>query len=186
MSNLIIINAYPLWFKRIFRLFTDTPYMRVSVDYLKPISEEEISKLLYGMGYEIMAVQDKIADPPDDFQDMDDADQKLDIEKRLLDSCRLLFAITNPHPRHGTATMIPLVIRSAADKMGGYVHAFKVAFDWMAKELNIRKVHIRVLPVDPIADTLVKAGFRKEGTLEQELYIDGQFVDVQILGNVIK
>ena len=66
----------------------------------------------------------------------------------------------------------------------GYgTRACRLLLRFAFEKLGLHKVYLYVSAVNPRAGrAFEKAGFRKEGTLKDEFFIDGKFVDVERMG----
>ena len=75
-------------------------------------------------------------------------------------------------------------IGEVAQRGHGYgKEAVKLLLDFAFKDLNLNRVYLHVFSNNTAAiQTYKKAGFSQEGILRQSAHIDGQYVDVHVMG----
>jgi RimJ/RimL family protein N-acetyltransferase len=82
------------------------------------------------------------------------------------------------HPQHRTAELRILIGDSTAQGKGYGTEACRLLLDFSFRQLNLNKVYVYVLGSNgPARRTFEKAGFRPEGTLPQEFFLDGAYQD---------
>jgi len=83
------------------------------------------------------------------------------------------------HPIHRNAELRIFLGDPEARGLGYGTDACRVLLDFAFRRLNLHKVHVFVLASNPRARrTFEKAGFREEGLLRDEFYVDGSYRDV--------
>jgi|LSQX01.3.fsa_nt_gb RimJ/RimL family protein N-acetyltransferase len=83
------------------------------------------------------------------------------------------------HPIHRSAELRIFLGDPEARGRGYGTDACRVLLDFSFRRLNLHKVYVYVLASNPRARrTFEKAGFREEGLLRDEFYVDGSYRDV--------
>lgn len=99
--------------------------------------------------------------------------------RRLLGVCQLT-GISAVHRR------AELQIRMGDDRTRGRglgLQAVRLLLEFAFRDLNLHRVSLEVFADNRRAiTTYERAGFRHEGTLRQAAFLDGRFVDVQVMG----
>jgi RimJ/RimL family protein N-acetyltransferase len=99
--------------------------------------------------------------------------------QRLIGSCQL-------HSINAIHRSAELQIRLGESEGRGHgygTEAVQLLLDFAFKDLNLRRVYVHVLVTNGRALRLYeKAGFVREGTLREAAHIDGQYVDIALLG----
>jgi RimJ/RimL family protein N-acetyltransferase len=97
----------------------------------------------------------------------------------LIGSCQLRHI----NPVHGTAE---LQIRIGKVDERGHGHgteAVRLLLDFAFQDMNLQRVYLHVFATNPRALRVYeKIGFAREGLLRRAAYIDGQYVDVIVMG----
>ena len=82
------------------------------------------------------------------------------------------------HPQHRSAELRILIGDSTVQGKGYGTEACRMLIDFAFRHLNLNKVFLYVLGSNPAARrTFEKAGFREEGKLSQEYFLDGAYQD---------
>lgn len=83
------------------------------------------------------------------------------------------------HPVNRTAELRILIGDPQAQGRGYGTDACQTLLDFAFRRLNLHKVHVYVLASNPRAyRAFQKAGFREEGLLRGEFFVDGEYQDV--------
>lgn len=104
--------------------------------------------------------------------------ERLD-EQVLIGSCQL----HSIHPVHRSAEL-QIRIGDAAARGHGYgTEATRLLLRFGFRDLHLHRIFLHVFATNPVAiRTYEKVGMVTEGTLRRAAFIDGQYVDVRIMG----
>lgn len=104
---------------------------------------------------------------------------------RVIDGDRLIGTtqLLHIHPVHRT-TELQIRIGDPADRGRGLgTEAVRLLLDFAFRDLNLHRVGLHVLATNTGAIRVYeKCGFRREGLLREAAHIDGQAVDLVLLG----
>jgi RimJ/RimL family protein N-acetyltransferase len=98
---------------------------------------------------------------------------------KLIGTCQL----HSIHPVHRTAEL-QIRIGEVAERGHGYgTEAIRKLLNFSFKDLNLHRVYLHVFVSNEAAiRAYSKAGFSREGVLRQHTYIDGEYLDVIVMG----
>jgi RimJ/RimL family protein N-acetyltransferase len=119
------------------------------------------------------------------FERMSRASDAVTFGIRLIDGDRLIGTtqLTGIHPVHRSAEL-QIRIADPADRGRGLgTEAVTLLLDLAFRDLNLNRVGLHVFAANAAAvRAYEKCGFVREGLLRQAAHIDGQYVDVAVLG----
>ncbi len=116
------------------------------------------------------------------FDSLGKAHDRVVLAIRLNDSIIGVVQLIDIHRVHRSAELTTR-IGSDADRGNGYgTEAIKLAIDFAWRDLNLQRVWLRVFADNARAiKAYEKAGFQREGTMRRSAWIDGRWVDQEIM-----
>jgi RimJ/RimL family protein N-acetyltransferase len=160
---------------------------------LSPVLPEDIGALFTWLNDAKAALSDM------PYRPIDCVSYKVWLDKQLQEATQILFIIRAlDDPRaigflqlknfHAVYQSVELSIRIGAEKDRGKGHgsrAVRLALDYAWTTLNMHRVTLNVFSGNARAIAAYRrAGFREEGVLRHAAYVDGQWLDVAVMGAV--